>query len=414
MDSKHLIETFAEFARSKNIDRPTVIKILEEVFRAMIRKKFDTDDNFDIVINLDQGDLQLWRVRKIVSDDSEDIWDHDKISLAEARKIEPDFNVGEEAAEEISLDSFGRRAITTAKQTLVQKVGDLDKDVLYHKYSQLIGEMIAAEVHQMLSREVILLDEEKRELFLPKSEQIPKDTFKKGEYIRAVVHRIDLQKSIPKVILSRTSPVFLERLFESEVPEIFDGLITIKKVVREPGERAKVAVETFDDRIDPVGACVGMKGARIHSIVRELRNENIDVINYTDNLDLYIARALSPAKVSNIQTKQDRIAVYLKPDQVSLAIGKGGQNIKLASKLIGKEIDIYRELDNPGEDVSLEEFAGEVDNWVIEALKKIGLDSAKSVLTIPKEDLERRTDLEKETIDTLYKILSQEFEEQEE
>ena len=380
----------------------------------MIRKKFDTDDNFDIVINLDQGDLQLWRFREIVSDDSEDIWDHDKISLAEARKIEPDFNVGEEAAEEISLDSFGRRAITTAKQTLVQKVGDLDKDVLYHKYSQLIGEMIAAEVHQMLSREVILLDEEKRELFLPKSEQIPKDTFKKGEYIRAVVHRIDLQKSIPKVILSRTSPVFLERLFESEVPEIFDGLITIKKVVREPGERAKVAVETFDDRIDPVGACVGMKGARIHSIVRELRNENIDVINYTDNLDLYIARALSPAKVSNIQTKQDRIAVYLKPDQVPLAIGKGGQNIKLASKLIGKEIDIYRELDNPGEDVSLEEFTDEVDNWVIEELKKIGLDSAKSVLTIPKEDLERRTDLEKETIDTLYKILSQEFEEQEE
>ena len=414
MDSKHLIETFAEFARSKNIDRPTVIKLLEEVFRAMIRKKFDTDDNFDIVINLDQGDLQLWRFREIVSDDSEDIWDHDKISLAEARKIEPDFNVGEEAAEEISLDSFGRRAITTAKQTLVQKVGDLDKDVLYHKYSQLIGEMIAAEVHQMLSREVILLDEEKRELFLPKSEQIPKDTFKKGEYIRAVVHRIDLQKSIPKVILSRTSPVFLERLFESEVPEIFDGLITIKKVVREPGERAKVAVETFDDRIDPVGACVGMKGARIHSIVRELRNENIDVINYTDNLDLYIARALSPAKVSNIQTKQDRIAVYLKPDQVPLAIGKGGQNIKLASKLIGKEIDIYRELDNPGEDVSLEEFTDEVDNWVIEELKKIGLDSAKSVLTIPKEDLERRTDLEKETIDTLYKILSQEFEEQEE
>lgn len=409
MDSKHLVETFAEFARSKNIDRPTVIKILEEIFRAMIRKKFDTDDNFDIVINLDQGDLQLWRFKEIVSDDSEDIWDHDKISLAEARKIEPDFNVGEEVAEEISLDSFGRRAITTAKQTLVQKVRDLDRDTLYHKYSQLIGEMITAEVHQVLSREVILLDEEKKELFLPNSEQIPKDTCKKGEYIRAVVHRIDLQKNIPKVILSRTSPVFLERLFESEVPEVFDGLITIKKIVREPGERAKVAVETFDDRIDPVGACVGMKGVRIHSIVQELRNESIDVINYTDNLDLYIARALSPAKVENIQTKQHRIAVYLKPDQVSLAIGKGGQNIKLASKLIGKEIDIYRELDNQGEDVSLEEFADEVDNWAIEELKKIGLDSAKSVLAVPKEDLERRTDLEKETIDTLYKILSQEF-----
>jgi len=411
MDSKHLIETFAEFARSKNIDRPTVIRILEEVFRAMIRKKFNTDDNFDIIINLDQGDLQIWRFREIVDDNSEDIWDHDKISLSEARKIEADFDIGEEVAEEIPFDSFGRRAILIARHTLIQKVKDLEKDVLYHKYSQLIGEMITAEVHQILNREVILLDEEKKELFLPKSEQISKDTFKKGDYVRAVVHCIDLQKSTPKVILSRTSPVLLERLFESEVPEIFDGLITIKKVVREPGERAKVAVETFDDRIDPVGACVGIKGSRIHSIVRELRSENIDVINYTDNLDLYITRALSPAKINNIQRRGDRIAVYLEPDQVSLAIGKGGQNIKLASRLIDKEIDVYRELDNQGEDVSLEEFADEVDSWIIEELKKIGLDSAKSVLAVPKEDLERRTDLEKETIDELYKILSQEFEE---
>ncbi|ACE05584.1 transcription termination factor NusA [Candidatus Amoebophilus asiaticus 5a2] len=411
MESKKLIETFAEFARSKNVDRPTVIRILEEVFKAMIHKKFGTDDNFDIIINLDQGDLQIWRFREVVDDNSEDIWDHDKISLSEAKKIEEDFNIGEEVSEEISVDSFGRRAITAARQTLIQKVKDLEKDALYLKYTQLIGEMITVEVHQILPQEVILVDEERKELFLPKSEQIFKDIFKKGEYIRAVVHRIDLQKSTPKVILSRTSPIFLERLFESEVPEIFDGIITIKKVVREPGERAKVAVESLDDRIDPVGACVGIKGSRIHSIVRELQNENIDVINYTDNLELYISRALSPAKISSIQMKGDRVAVYLKPDQVSLAIGKGGQNIKLASRLVDREIDVYREVDSIGEDVNLEEFADEIEPWIIDELKKTGLDSAKSVLAIPKEDLERRTDLEKETIDELYRVLKQEFEE---
>jgi N utilization substance protein A len=411
MESKKLIETFADFARSKNIDRPTVIRILEEVFKAMIHKKFGTDDNFDIIINLDQGDLQIWRFREVVDDDSEDIWDHDKISLSEAKKIEADFDIGEEVSEEISVESFGRRAITAARQTLIQKVKDLEKDTLYLKYSQLIGEMITVEVHQILNQEVILLDEEKKELFLPKFEQIPKDNFKKGEYIRAVVERIDLQKSTPKIILSRTSPIFLERLFESEVPEIFDGIIAIKNIVREPGERAKVAVESFDERIDPVGACVGIKGSRIHNIVRELQNENIDVINYTENLELYISRALSPAKISSIQLKGDRVAVYLKPDQVSLAIGKGGQNIKLASKLVDKEIDVYREVDNMGEDVNLDEFSDEVESWIIAELKKIGLDSAKSVLAVPKEDLERRTDLEKETIEDLYKILSQEFEE---
>jgi N utilization substance protein A len=411
MESKKLIETFAEFARSKNVDRPTVIRILEEVFRAMIHKKFGIDDNFDIIINLDQGDLQIWRFREVVDDNSEDIWDHDKISLSEAKKIEEDFDIGEEVSEEISVDSFGRRAITAARQTLIQKVKDLEKDALYLKYTQLISEMVTVEVHQILPQEVILVDEEKKELFLPKSEQIFKDIFKKGEYIRAVVHRIDLQKSTPKVILSRISPIFLERLFESEVPEIFDGIITIKNVVREPGERAKVAVESLDDRIDPVGACVGIKGSRIHNIVRELQNENIDVINYTDNLELYISRALSPAKISSIQVKGDRVAVYLKPDQVSLAIGKGGQNIKLASRLVDKEIDVYREVDNIGEDVNLEEFADEIEPWIIDELKKIGLDSAKSVLAIPKEDLERRTDLEKETIDELYKVLKQEFEE---
>lgn len=411
MDSKKLIETFAEFAKSRKIDRPTVIRILEEVLRAMIHKKFGADDNFDIIINLDQGDLQIWRFRKIIDDNSEDIWDHDKISLSEARKIEEDFSIEEEVSEEIKLNSFGRRAITVAKQALIQKVKDLEKDILYHKYSQLIGEMITAEVYQTLSREIILLDEEKKELFLPKSEQIPTDTFKKGEYVRTVVHQIDLQKSIPKVILSRTSPLFLERLFENEVPEILDGLITIKKIVREPGERAKVVVETFDDRIDPVGACVGMRGSRIHGIVRELRNENIDVINYTDNIDLYITRALNPAKVNNIQPQGDRIAVYLQSDQVSLAIGKGGQNIKLASRLIGKALDIYRELDYQGEDVNLEEFSDAVEGWIIEELKKIGLNSAKNVLAIAKEDLEKRTGLEKDTIDNLYKVLSQEFEE---
>jgi N utilization substance protein A len=410
MDSEKLIESFAEFARSKNIDRPTVIRILEDVFRAMIRKKFGIDDNFDIIINLDKGDLQIWRFREIVDDNSEDIWDHDKVSLTEARKIEADFEIGEEVAEEIKFDFFGRRAIMAAKQALIQKVKDLAKDALYNKYAQIVGEMITAEVHQTLSREVILLDDEKNELFLPKSEQIPKDRFKKGEHIRAIVHQVELRGNIPKVILSRTSPAFLERLFENEVPEIFDGLITIKKIVREPGERAKVAVESYDDRIDPVGACVGMKGSRIHSIVRELQNENIDVINYTDNTDLYIARALSPAKLSSVQHKGDRIAVYLKPDQVSLAIGKGGQNIKLASRLIGKEIDVYRELDDHEEDASIEEFADELEGWVIEELKKIGLDSAKSVLAVSKEELEQRTDLEKETIDELYSVLKKEFE----
>ncbi len=410
MDSKRLIESFTDFAKAKNIDRPTVIRILEDVFRAMIRKKFEVDDNFDIIINLDEGDFQIWRFREIVDDNSENIWDHDKVSLSEAQKLEDDFEIGEEVAEEIKFDSFGRRAIIVAKQALFQKVKDLEKDILYNKYAQLVGEMINAEVYQILHREVILLDDEKNELTLPTSEQIPKDRFKKGEYVHAIVHEVESQGNTPRVVLSRASPIFLERLFEREVPEVSEGLITIKKVVREPGERAKVAVESYDDRIDPVGACVGIKGTRIHSIVRELQGENIDVINYTDNIDLYITRALSPAKLSSIQHKGDRIAVYLKPEQVSLAIGRGGQNIKLASRLIGKEIDVYRELDVQEDDVSIEEFADEVEGWIIDELKKIGLDSAKSVLAVAKEDLERRTDLERESIDELYRILSQEFE----
>jgi len=410
MDSKRLIESFSDFAKAKNIDRPTVIRILEDVFRAMIRKKFEVDDNFDIIINLDEGDFQIWRFREIVDDNSEDIWEHDKVSLSEAQKLEDDFEIGEEVAEEIKFDSFGRRAIIVAKQALFQKVKDLEKDILYNKYAQLIGEMISAEVYQILHREIILLDDEKNELTLPTSEQIPKDRFKKGEYIHATAHQVESQGNFPRVILSRTSPAFLERLFEREVPEVSEGLITIKKVVREPGERAKVAVESYDDRIDPVGACVGMKGTRIHSIVRELQGENIDVINYTDNIDLYITRALSPAKLSSIQHKEDRVTVYLKPEQVSLAIGRGGQNIKLASQLIGKEIDVYRELDTQEDDVSIEEFADEVEGWIIDELKKIGLDSARNVLAVAKEDLERRTDLERESIDELYRILSQELE----
>jgi transcription termination/antitermination protein NusA len=412
MTSGLLIETFAEFAKFKNIDRPTMIRILEDVFRTMIRKKYGTDENFDIIINTDKGDLEIWRFREIVDDNSEDIWDHDKISLSDARKIEPDFEIGEEVAEEVKLLDFGRRAVQTARQTLIQKIKDLEKDILFNKYKEIVGEIISAEVYQVLSKEVLLLDNDGNELLLPKNEQISKDRFRKGESVRAIVHRVEMVNGNPKIILSRTAPKFLERLFENEVPEVYDGLITIKKIVREPGERAKVAVESYDDRIDPVGACVGMKGSRIHSIVRELQNENIDVINYTDNLELYISRALSPAKIGGIKLDGERVAVFLKPDQVSLAIGKGGQNIKLASKLVGMEIDVFRELSDTedDEDVDLEEFSDEIEEWIIKELKKIGLDTAKSVLAVTKDDLLRRTELEEETIDELIRILKQEFE----
>jgi len=390
-----------------------MIRILEDVFRTMIRKKFGTDDNFDIIINADKGDLEIWRFREIVDDNSEDIWDYDKISLSEARKIEPDFEIGEEVAENVSLEDFGRRAVMTARQTLIQKIKDLEKDILFNKYKDLVGELIVAEVYQILTREILLIDAEGNELILPKSEQIPKDRYRKGDTVRAIVHRVEMVNGNPRIILSRTSPIFLERLFENEVPEVFDGLISIRKVVREPGERAKVAVESYDDRIDPVGACVGMKGSRIHSIVRELQNENIDVINYTDNLDLYISRALSPAKISNIKIdeKKKRVAVYLKPDQVSLAIGKGGHNIKLASQLVGLEIDVFRDLEEfEEEDVDLEEFTDEIEDWVIDELKRVGLDTAKSVLALSKDDLVRRTDLEEETVEDILRILNQEFE----
>jgi len=413
MDSLNLIESFAAFAHQKNIDRPTMIRILEDVFKTMIRKKYEFDDNFDVIINADKGDLEIWRFREIVDDNSEDIWDHDKISITDARKIEADFEIGEEVAEEIKLIDFGRRAVTTARQTLIQRVKDLEKDIIFEKYKDLVGEIISAEVYQTLSREVLLVDNEGNELSINKSDQIQKDRFRKGESVRAVVEGVEMVNGNPKVKLSRTAPIFLERLFENEVPEVYDGLITIKKVVRQPGERAKVAVESYDDRIDPVGACVGMKGSRIHSIVRELQNENIDVINFTDNMELYISRALSPAKIGSVKIAESggRVSVFLKPDQVSLAIGKGGQNIKLASQLIGLEIDVFRETGEfDDEDVDLDEFGDEIDSWIIDELKRVGLDTAKSVLTVTPEELSKRTDLEAETIKEIFKILGQEFE----
>lgn len=409
-----MIQSFAEFAKQKNIDRPTMIRILEDVFRNMIKKKYGSDEKFDIIVNSDKGDLEIYRFREIVDDDSEDIWDFDKISLSEAHKIEPDFEVGEEVSEQISIEDFGRRAVTTARQTLIQKVKDLEKDILFQKYKDIVGEIITGEVYQVLSREVLLTDAEGNEVSIPRSEQISKDRYRKGENVRAIVHKVDMVNGNPKIILSRTSPVFLERLFEQEVPEVYDGLITIKKVVREPGERAKVAVESYDDRIDPVGACVGMKGSRIHAIVRELQNENIDVINYTENLELYIQRALSPAKIGSIKIDKDngRVSVYLKPDQVSLAIGKGGLNIKLASRLVGYEIDVFRELaeGQAEEDVDLSEFSDEIEGWVIDELNRIGLDTAKSVLALSREELVRRSDLEEETIEQVLGILRKEFE----
>ena len=413
MDSGVLIESFAEFASSKNIDRPTMISVLEEVFRTMIRKKYGTDDNFDVIINPESGDLEMWRTREIVDDNSEDIWDYNKIPLAEARRIQNDFEVGEEVAEEVKLVEFGRRLVQTARQTLIQKIKDMEKEIMYEKYKDQVGEMITGEVYQTLRHEVIIMDGEGNELSLPRTEQISKDRFRKGESVKAVIHKVDMNNGSPKITLSRTSPVFLERLFEVEIPEIYDGIISVRRVVREPGERAKVAVESYDDRIDPVGACVGMKGSRIHSIVRELGNENIDVINYTENLELLISRALSPAKVSSMQIDRDskRVSVFLKPDQVSLAIGKGGQNIKLAGKLVGMEIDVFRDIEEQNdEDVDLSEFSDEIESWMIAELHKIGLDTAKSVLNLNKEELVRRTDLEEEAVEEILDILRKEFE----
>lgn len=411
MSSINLIDSFQEFKDFKNIDRPTVISVLEEVFRSMLRKRFGTDENCDIIVNPDNGDLEIWRTRTVMEDGfSED--DDLEIELAEAHQTDADLEVGDEFIEQITLESFGRRAILAARQTLVSKILELEKDEIFKKYKDRVGEIVTGEVYQVWKKETLVLDDEGNELIMPKSEQIPADYFKKGDSVRAIIDKVDMVNSNPKIIISRTAPTFLQRLFEMEVPEIFDGLITIKKIVREPGERAKVAVESYDDRIDPVGACVGMKGSRIHGIVRELKNENIDVINFTSNNSLYIQRALSPAKITTIKLDDEdkRAAVYLKPDQVSLAIGRGGHNIKLAGKLTGYEIDVYREAHEDDEDVDIEEFADEIEGWIIDELKRIGLDTAKSVLALSADELVKRTDLEEDTVKDVIEILRSEFE----
>ncbi len=408
----NLIDTFSEFNELKNIDRATMVGVLEESFRSVIVKMFGSDANYDVIVNPDKGDFEIWHSREVVAD--EDFENpQTQISLSDAKKIDEDYEVGEEVTDAVDFLSFGRRAILNLRQTLSSRILDLQKDALYDRYSHLIGQVVSGEVYQVWKKELLLLDDEGNEMLLPKTEQIPSDFFRKGETVRAVVAKVDNKNNNPKIMLSRISPMFLQRLFELEVPEIHEGLITIKKIVRIPGERAKVAVESYDDRIDPVGACVGIKGARIHGIVRELRNENIDVINYTPNVSLFISRALSPAKISSIKLDEvnKRAEVYLKPEEVSQAIGKGGSNIKLASMLTDYVIDVYRELDEEDEeDIYLDEFNDEIDAWVIDSLKAIGCDTAKSVLSIPRETLISRTDLEEETIDDVLDILRAEFE----
>lgn len=409
----NMIETFSEFKELKNIDRGTMISVLEESFRSVISKMFGTDENYDVIINPDKGDFEIYRNRVVVEDDEvEDL--NVEIPVSEAVQIDEDFEVGEEVTEKVDFASFGRRAILNLRQTLASKILDLQKDSIYNKYREKIGTIIVGEVYQVWKKEILLLDDEGNEMLLPKSEQIPTDFYKKGDTIRAVVAKVDNKNNNPKIILSRTSPLFLQRLFELDVPEINDGLITIRRIARIPGERAKVAVESYDERIDPVGACVGMKGARIHGIVRELRNENIDVINYTSNVSLFISRALSPARISSIRLIEEhqRAEVFLKPEEVSLAIGKGGMNIKLASMLTEYKIDVFRDIDDTvdGEDIYLEEFEDEIDPWIIDVLKGIGCDTAKNVLSIPRDELIKRTDLEEETVDELLAILSAEFE----
>lgn len=405
----NLAESFADFKDNKNINKEKLQALLEDVFRSMLRKRYGSDENFDIIINSDRGDLEIWRNREIVEDgEVED--ENTQIAYSEAIKIEEDFEVGEEVSEPIDIEKFGRRSILSLRQNLVARIMDLEKDDIYQHYSERVGEIVTGEVYQVWKREILLLDDDGVELILPKGEQIPKDYFKKGDTVRAVVAKVEMRNNSLRVVLSRTAPDFLERLFEQEVPEVMDGLITIKNIVREPGERAKVAVESYDDRIDPVGACVGMKGQRIHGIVRELHNENIDVINFTNNPNLYISRALSPAKIASITINEEtkKADVFLAPDQVSLAIGKGGHNIRLASKLTGFQIDVYRETDD-NEDVDLEEFADEIDSWILDELKSIGCDTAKSVLELSVNDLVKRTDLEEETILEVFRILEEEF-----
>ncbi|MGX5818053.1 transcription termination factor NusA [Chitinophaga lutea] len=413
MASINLIESFTEFKEAENIDRPTLMKVLEDVFKTLLRKKYGSDENFDVIVNTEKGDLEILRRRTIVEDGTvED--ENAQIAYSEAILVEPDYQVGEDLYEEVEIMDFGRRAILAAKQTLTARIGDLKKNILVKKYGDRVGEIVTGEVYQVWKKEVLLLDDEGNELILPKSEQIPTDYFKKGENVRAVVKKVEMKNNSPLIILSRTHPSFLAKLLEIEVPEIFDGLIVIKKIVREPGERAKVAVESYDDRIDPVGACVGMKGSRIHGIVRELRNENIDIINYTANIQLLIQRALTPARISRMDVDNDNkyASVYLKPDQVSLAIGKKGVNIKLACELTGYEIDVFRDEDQEQQefDIDLEEFSDEIEPWVIDELKRIGCDTARSVLDLTAEELVRRSDLEEETVQDVRRILQEEFE----
>ena len=411
MEQLNLVETFSEFKEFKNIDRETMMIILEDVFKHMLTKQFGSADNFDIIVNIDKGDLEIWRNRTIVED--EEVEDENiQVPLSQAIKIEPDFEVGEELSEEIKLLSFGRMEILSIRQNLISKIQEYEKNNIFLKYKEKIGEIITGEVYQVWKKEILVLDDEGIELMLPKSEQIPSDFYRKGDTIRTVVSKVEMKNNTPYIILSRTSEAFLERLFEAEVPEVYDGLISIRKIVRVPGERAKIAVESYDDRIDPVGACVGMKGSRIHGIVRELKNENIDVINFTNNPSLFIQRALSPAKVSSITIDEEnkKADVFMKPDQVSLAIGKGGYNIKLAGKLSGYEIDVYRDTDFDNEDVDLQEFSDEIDQWIIDEMKTIGCDTAKSVLDLEVAELVKRTDLEEETIKEVIRILTAEFE----
>jgi N utilization substance protein A len=407
----NLVESFSEFKAGKNIDRPTMVRVLEDVFRTLIKKKYGSDDNFDVIVNTQNGDLEMWRIRQVVAD-GEVTDEMSQISSTEAKAIDADYDVGDECFEQLTLEEFGRRSIMAARQTLISRVMDLEKDDIYKKYVDRIGEIALGEVGQILKRDLLIIDDATgNELLLPRNEMIKGDFFRKGDMVRAVIKKVEMRNNAPQIMLSRTDGLFLEKLMEQEVPEIEDGLITIKRIVRMPGERAKVAVESYDDRIDPVGACVGMKGSRIHGIVRELKNENIDIVNYTNNISLYIQRALTPAKVVSIELDEENktASVFLKPDQVSLAIGKGGSNIKLASRLTGYEIDVFRDTDEEIDDVDLDEFADEIDEWILNELKNIGCDTARSVLKLSQEELLRRTDLEEETISSVLKILEEEF-----
>lgn len=408
----NLVETFSDFKEGKNIDRPTMVRVLEDVFRTLIRKKFGSDENFDVIVNTQKGDLELWRVREIVPD-GEVLDDRAQISISEALSIDEDYEIGEECYEQLFLEDFGRRSIMAARQTLISRIMELEKDDVFKRYSERIGDIVLGEVHQILKREILILDDATgNELILPRNEAIKGDFFRKGDMVKGIIRKVEMKNNSPVIIVSRTDSTFLEKLLEQEVPEIEDGLITVKKIVRMPGERAKVAVESYDDRIDPVGACVGMKGSRIHGIVRELKNENIDIVNFTNNQTLFIQRALTPAKVTKIDIDEEnqRASVYLEPDQVSLAIGKGGTNIKLASKLTGLELDVFRNNDELEiDDVDLDEFKDEIEDWIIDALKNIGCDTARSVLDLSIEELVRRSDLEEETITDVLKVLSAEF-----